>query len=124
MKFITKNSLHSTLHTGYKEMYIEDTVNTKYLGLQIVNNIICKNHIEQMVPKLSGACCVVRSMINNSNINTLKSICYAYFHSILKYVIFFVGNSSNNGKVFTLQKKIVRIMADAQPRSSCSSLFK
>ena len=39
LKFITKNSSHSTLHIGYKEKYIEDTVNTKFLGSQIDNDI-------------------------------------------------------------------------------------
>jgi hypothetical protein len=29
IKFITKNSLHSTLYTGYKEKYTEEMVNTK-----------------------------------------------------------------------------------------------
>jgi hypothetical protein len=29
MKFITKNSAHSMLHFGYKEMYVEERVNTK-----------------------------------------------------------------------------------------------
>ena len=33
MKFIIKNSAHSTLHVGSKEKYIEKTVNTKFLGL-------------------------------------------------------------------------------------------
>jgi len=37
---------------------------------------------------------------------------------------FFGGNASYGGKIFTLQKKIIRIMADAQPRTSCRSLFK
>jgi glucan phosphoethanolaminetransferase (alkaline phosphatase superfamily) len=59
-----------------------------------------------------------------SNINTLKSIYYAYFRSVIKYGIFFLVNSSNNGKIFTLQKKIVRIMAVAQTRTSDGSLFK
>jgi len=35
-----------------------------------------------------------------------------------------VSISSNNGKIFTSQKKIFRIMAGAQPRTSCSSMFK
>jgi len=55
MKFITKNSSHFTLHVGYKEKYVEETVNTKFLGLPIDNHINWKNHIEQMIPKLSGA---------------------------------------------------------------------
>ena len=36
----------------------------------------------------------------------------------------FWGNSFNSGKTFTLQKKIIRIMAGAQPCTSCRSLLK
>jgi hypothetical protein len=43
----------------------------------------------------------------------------AYFHSVMGE-----GYSSNSGKIFTSQKKIVRIMAGAKPRTSCRSLFK
>jgi hypothetical protein len=34
-----RNSAHSTLHVGYEEKYLEETVDTKFLGLQIDNNI-------------------------------------------------------------------------------------
>ena len=34
MRFITKKSSHPSLHIGYKEKYLEETVKTKYLGLQ------------------------------------------------------------------------------------------
>jgi hypothetical protein len=56
MKFITKNSSHSTLYIGYKEKYIEERENTKFIGLQTDNNINWKNRTEEMIPKLSGAC--------------------------------------------------------------------
>jgi len=42
MKFITKNSPHSILHICYKEKYVEETMNAKYLGLQIDNHISWK----------------------------------------------------------------------------------
>ena len=51
MKFITKNSSHSTLHIDYKEKYIEKMMNTKFFGLQIDNHINWKNHIQEMIPK-------------------------------------------------------------------------
>ena len=53
MKFITKNTSHSALHIGYKEKYIEEMVNTEFLGLQIYNHWNWKNQIEQMIPKWS-----------------------------------------------------------------------
>ena len=55
--------------------YTEKTGNTKFLGLQIDNHITWKHHIEQMIPKLSGAYYAVRSMVRISNIiNALISI--------------------------------------------------
>jgi len=35
MKFVPKNSSHSTLHIGYKVKYVEQTVKSKFLGYQI-----------------------------------------------------------------------------------------
>ena len=77
-----------------------------------------------MIPKLSRACYAVRFMLHISNTDTLKSIYFAYFHSLMKYGIIFWGNSSDSKKVFTLQKKIVRIMMGVKSRNSCRDLFK
>jgi hypothetical protein len=77
-----------------------------------------------MIPKLSGARHAIRSMVHIRNINTLKSIYYAYCHSVIKYGIILGVNSSNSGNIFTLHVKIVRIMAGAQPSTVCRSLFK
>ena len=49
MKFITENSSQSTLNIGYKEKYVEERGNTKFLGLLIDNYINQKNHIEEMI---------------------------------------------------------------------------
>jgi hypothetical protein len=96
----------------------------KFLGLQIDTHIYWKDHIEQMIPKLSAACYAIRSAVHINNINTLKLIYNAHFHSIIKYEIIVWGNSTNSGKIYTLQKKIIRIMAGTQPRNSCRSPFK
>jgi len=91
MEFITKNSSHSTLHVGYKEKYIKETLNTPFLGLQINNHLNEKNHIQQVIPKVSDARYAVRSIIHISNINTLQSIYHA-LPSIIKHgIIFFLG---------------------------------
>jgi len=66
-----------------------------------------------MILKLSGACYAVRLMAHISNINANKLICNAYFHYIGKYGIILWGNSSDSGKIFTLQNKIFRIVAGA-----------
>jgi IS1 family transposase len=62
-------------------------------------------------------------MDHNSNIKTIHSIFYAYFHSIIKYGIIFGCNSSNSWNIFILHKKIVKIVDGARPRTTCRSLF-
>jgi len=42
IKFITKSSSHSTLHTGCKEKCIEETVNTKLITTQFGRPILLK----------------------------------------------------------------------------------
>jgi hypothetical protein len=61
--------------------------------------------MDQLVPKLSGAYYAVGSTLHFSNTDTLKSIYFAYFHSLMKYGIIFWVNSFDSKKVFTLQKK-------------------
>jgi len=80
MKFIIKNSSHSTLCLGYKEMYIEETMNTKFLVIQIDNHINWKIHIELMIPKLSGACYAIMLMSHISNIYMPNLLCILPFY--------------------------------------------
>jgi hypothetical protein len=50
IKFITNH--HSmSLKIGYDEKYIEESINTKFLGLQIDNHLKWKNHIYPVIPK-------------------------------------------------------------------------
>ena len=97
-------------------------MNTKCLHLQLDNLINWKICIEEMIPKLSRACYAISSVVHISNINCLKSIYCAFF--IIKCGIIFLGNFSKSGKIFTLQKTFVRIMAGAQMKNSCRSQFK
>jgi hypothetical protein len=47
---------------GYKGKCLEESVNTKFLGLQIDNYLNWTNHIDKFISKLSGARYAVRSM--------------------------------------------------------------
>jgi hypothetical protein len=124
MKFATNNSPQYVLNIEYSGKYIEESVNTRFLGLQIDNHLSWSNHIDKLIPKLGGACYAVRCMFHISNTEILKSIYLAYFHSIMKYGIIFWGNSSHSKKLFTLQKRIVRLMAGVKPKNSCKNIFK
>jgi len=82
MKFITKDSSHSTLHIGYKEKCMEGTNNTEFLGSEIDNHIKWKSHIKQLISTLSGVGFAVRSVLHISNanpqINVLCTLSFCY----------------------------------------------
>jgi hypothetical protein len=59
IKCITKNSPQYPLNIGYNDKYIEEGVNTKFLSLEIDSHLNWKNHMDQLVPKLNGACYAV-----------------------------------------------------------------
>jgi hypothetical protein len=49
-------------------------------------------------------------MYPSFNLNTLKLIYFAYFHSVMEFGILFWGVSVESKKVFLQQKKAIRIM--------------
>jgi hypothetical protein len=64
IKFTTINLPWCPLSIGYNDKYTEESVHTKFLGLHIDNHLNWKNHIDQLIPKLGGACCAVRSLLH------------------------------------------------------------
>jgi hypothetical protein len=67
IKFITNNSPQYALSIGENGKYIAESVNTKFLGLQIDNHLNWTNHINKLISKLCGAFYAVRSMFHVSN---------------------------------------------------------
>jgi len=49
---------------------------------------------------------------------------YAFFHSVMSYVLIFWGNSTDSQCVFKLQKKAIRIIMGAKNNDSCREFFK
>jgi hypothetical protein len=76
-----------------------------------------------MLPKLSAACLITRKLFPVLNSVSLQIAYVAYFQSVIKYGIFWGGNSANACEVFKLQKKIIRIMSGVEARRSYGGLF-
>jgi hypothetical protein len=56
--------------------------------------------------------------------DTLRTIYFSYFHSILSYGIIFWGNSPYSSNIFKIRKRIIRIIMNARNRGSCRQIFK
>jgi hypothetical protein len=63
-------------------------------------------------------------MCPSCNINTLKIIYFACFHSIMEFGIIFWGVSVESKRIFLEQKRIIRIMIGSSTRTTCKMLFR
>jgi hypothetical protein len=88
-KFTPIISVHVPLDIYYKDNLIDEVKSTKCLGMCIDNHINWKNHIKQLLPKLSVACFSIRTLTYTLNQDNLHMVYFAYFHSVLTYGIIF-----------------------------------
>jgi hypothetical protein len=99
-----KNSQKIDLNITFAEKYITNTTNIKFLGLIIDENLSWKCQIEKALIKLSSACYVMKVVTTLMGDKTLRTIYFAYVHSLLSYGIILWGNSSQSYSVFRMQK--------------------
>jgi hypothetical protein len=85
MKFTSSYHQNEAFQIIYQNKIITGTNNTKFLGLELDKNINWKNHVQKIITKLSSACYLVRRMYPYCNLNTLKMIYFAYFHTVMEY---------------------------------------
>jgi hypothetical protein len=103
MKFTTNNETRINFNIGYDNKTIEEVLlTTKFLGLQIDSNLNWKKHIEYIIPKLSSACFAMRTVKPLLNVDTLKLVYFAYFHSVMSYGVIFWGNSAESKRAFII----------------------
>jgi hypothetical protein len=126
IKFKTKHSYErdQEINIECDNKKISNSYHMKFLGINIVNTLSWKSHIDQLLPKLSSACYAIRAIKPHVNQETFLMVYYAYFHSVMNYGTIFWGNSSYSINIFRLQKKGIRIMTSTKNKSSCRQLFK
>ena len=106
---------------GQNRIMNSQTIN--FLGLTLDYKLSWSPHIARICSKLRSACYILRILKPTLTTQNLKTIYFAYFHSILSYGIIFWGNSTGN-EIFKLQKRAIRIMTNSSNRTSCCGLFK
>jgi len=91
IQFRTKNKCITNLIINYQNQEIKEINHTKFLGLQIDQSLNWKKHIETIIPKLTSACFSLRVLKDFLQRDALRMVYFAYFHSIMKYGIIFLG---------------------------------
>lgn len=95
----------------------------KFLGVYIDPTLTWERHIVYLSGKLSKIIFLIRNLVNRVSQKTLRTAYYGFFHSAMSYALLNWGHSTHSPKVFSLQRKCVRIIAQIGYRVCCREQF-
>lgn len=103
---------------------ITRTNSTKLLGLYMSETLDWSIHINHVASKIQSGCFILRKLKQLVHPHILKMVYFAHVHSFISYGLLFWGASPHAIRIFTLQKRAIRIMAGVSRRHTCRELFK
>jgi len=122
--FVTKNSSSIDFNFICGNKKIANVHNTKFLGLTLDNTLSWRTDIDTIIPYISSATFALRVVKPFLSLDSLKTVFYSYFHSVMTYGLIFWGNFHYSNIIFRLQKRNIRIIAAIRCRDSCREHFK
>lgn len=99
--------------------------NSKFLGLFIDEDLRFYPHIIKMNKKLASGCFSVRATYRELGREVARDVYFALVEPHLRYALPFWGTCSKYlfQSVFILQKRAIRNLSNAHPRTHCRPLF-
>jgi hypothetical protein len=79
--------------------------------------------MKELTTKLNKACYAIRLIKLNVSLKILITIYFCYVHAAISYGIIFWGNSYHSKGIFTIQKRIIRVIMNMNKRDSCREIF-
>ena len=116
-----KSAKHEPIEMGHKVIEPVDTV--KVLGIKINSNLSWTEHLSDLSKRLNQTYYAIKVVKNTLPDASLRTIYFNLFQSQLTYGIIFWGNADKDDKIFKIQKRLVRMIANIKPRDHCR-LFK
>jgi hypothetical protein len=125
MLFHSKKKIDDNLYIKIDNKLIDRVAHTKFLGVYIDDKLNWKQHINFISGKVSrciGMLIKSRKVLNKDSLLTLY---FSFIYPLLIYCNHVWGSTyaSTLYRLEILQKKVIRIIAGAKPRSSSEPIF-
>ena len=102
IQFKTKNKPTLDINIVCNDNLITTLPKTKFMDIYVHDTKNWSCHVEYIIPKLSSARYMMRSIKPFMSLNTLKTVYYSYFNAIISYGLPFWGNSPHAIKIFRM----------------------
>jgi hypothetical protein len=103
----------------YNDQLIPYKTDVKFLGIQITEQLSWNTHIKFICSNLNKAYFIIKTLKETTSYKITRLIHYSYFQSRLKYGIIFWRAAKNSINVFRIQKRVIRLIAGVNKRTSC-----
>lgn len=111
-------SMRNTSDNNAKEI-----TSVKFLGVELDPVLNWEAHIDCLAQKLSKKIFLMRNLSKSISNKTLITAYYGLFHANMTYAILNWGHVSRSNKIFSLQRKCIRIIAQLSYRDECRNQF-
>ena len=125
MIFPPKSRLNSNIIIQMAGVNITEVNHVKFLGVILDNQLKWTNHITYIRSKTSKSVGIIIKARKIFNTTTLTTLYYSLIYPYLSYCIHVWGGTyvSHLHDLFCLQKRVIRILSGAPPRTHSSPLF-
>ena len=96
---------------------------TKFLGVYLDDGLKWDAHIESLARRLNSIVFVLRNLSGVVASGVLRTAYFALFHSLMSYAIVVWGHAPRSRRVFSLQRRALRIVAGLGYREDCKQTF-
>jgi hypothetical protein len=105
---------------------LNQITSTKFLGLEVDQNLSWDKHIDNITQKIHSGIYVLKRMSYLCSLSTLKIIYHAYIHSHIAYGLSVYGGTSvtNLNTLLVLQKRAIRTMLNLKEGDHVRNYFK
>ena len=127
MSFYNKHEVHTVKpKVTINKMELNYITETKFLGIHITESLKWNSHVKVLASKLCKVSFMIKSLRETLSTNMIRNLYFTKFQSLLRFGILLWGGvgGESNKKIFLLQKRVIRVMAGVNSRTSCRQLFK
>ena len=117
----TQNMIFSLRDYSPCQQSLDETVT--FLGVTLDSGLTWQSHVEELSSKLSRCIFLIRNLSGSVSTSTLRTAYFGYFHSVMTYCLFNWGHSAHMSKIFALQRRCMRVIANLGYRECCRFQF-
>lgn len=103
---------------------LRNTESVKFLGVHINNKLNWGTHINAVAGSICKSTYCLRNLQKSVSSNVLKIVYFSFIHSYLSYAILVWGHAPQAERLFSLQRRAVRIIGGIGYREDCREQFR